>query len=115
MDGEEDGHQDLHCDNQTLVIGITSLLHRVHADHKHCEDVEDNAMVDGTDAAPERAEGEELLCRPDLVDSVGVLNFLLLDRLLVELSRDLVPMDVPIQLHIVQDGQEVRAAHDAFD
>ena len=86
MDGEEDGHQDLHGDNQTLVVEIASLLHRVHANEKHREDVEDDTMIDGADAAPERAEGEKLLRGPDLVDAIRVLDFLLLDSLLVELG-----------------------------
>ena len=97
MHCEEDHHQGLHRDNQPLVIDIGSLLHCVHADEQNREQVEDDAMVDGANAALKRAEGEELLCRPDLVDAVRVLNFLLLDSLLVELSRDLVFVNVTFQ------------------
>lgn len=114
MDCEENDQKGVHRNNKPHIVNISSFLQSIHADKYNGEQVEHDAMVDRANTTPERAEGEELFSGPDLVYSIRVLNFLFLDGLLVELSRDLIPVNVTEELEVVQNGHEVRPAHDSL-
>ena len=115
MHCEEDSHQGVHRDNHALIVKITFTLHGINTDEKDREHVVNNTMVHRANTTLERAEGEELLCGPDLVDSVRILDFFLLDSMLVILSRYLVSVNVSEQLYVVEHGHKVGATQDSLD
>ena len=110
MHRKEDSHQDMHRDDHSTIVKVGFRLQCVHTDENDREHVVDDAMVDGAYATPERAEREVFLSGPDFVDAVRILDLLLLHSMLVELRRDLVPVNVTEQLHIIQEGHEVGTA-----
>ena len=75
------------------------------ADENQAEHVENDSVVDGRRTALVRRECEEFLGGPDLVNPVDVLDFFLLNGLLVELRGDFVAVDVAEQLEVVQQSK----------
>ena len=85
MDSEHNDQECVHSDRKSLISQVALFLECRHHDVSDAEEVEDQAMVDRANAAFERAESEEFLSAPDLVDAVRVFDLFLLDCLLMEL------------------------------
>lgn len=92
-----------------------TYLKGVNGDENNGKHIEDDPVVDRADSAAERRESEKLFSAPDLVDSVGILDFFLLDGLFVETRRDFVPVNVTEKLRVVEERHHVRGTHDALE
>ena len=86
MDCKDNDQECVHSDRKSLVGQVALLLECRHHNECDAEEVEDQTMVDRANSAFERAESEEFLSAPDLVDAVRVFNLFLLDCLLMELG-----------------------------
>ena len=86
MNGEHNDQECVHSDRKSLVGQVALLLECRHHDVSDAEEVEDKTMVDRANSAFERAESEEFLSAPDLVDAVRVFDLFLLNCLLMELG-----------------------------
>ena len=104
MHRKEDSHKDVHRDNYSHIVKVSIRLQGIDTDEDDSKYVVDDTMIDRSDTALKGAEGEEFLSGPDLINAIRILNFFLLHSLLVELCRDLVPVYVTEQLHVVEDG-----------
>ena len=90
----------MHCRRYFHIVGIpffllkasltliskNTYLKGVDSYKNNAKQVEDYPMVDRSNAASEGRESEEFLRAPDLVDSIRVFHFFLLDSLLVHLG-----------------------------
>lgn len=85
MHSEHDDEQSVNGDCQSHVVEVAGLLGSLDGDKDNSKHVEDDAMVNRADPTLERAESEEFLSRPNLVDAIAVFYFFLLDSLLMVL------------------------------
>ena len=61
MNGENEGHEDVHCDYHLLISQVCLSLERINTDEEHAENIEDDPVVDRAHSVPIRAESEEFL------------------------------------------------------
>ena len=84
MNSKYEGHEDVHCDYHLLIGQVCLLLESIYANEKHAVDIEHDPVVNRAHTVSIRAEREEFLRGPLLVDAVGIFDFFLLDRIDVE-------------------------------
>lgn len=115
MNSEDNDQYGVDRDGHFLVISISFVWNGIDGNKADAEEVKYDAMVDWANSTLERWESKEFLTRPNLVDSVRVLHFFLLNSLFVESRRDFVSINVAEKLQIIKKRQQIGSSHDAFE